>query len=214
MGRIPAESTVLKARRTGDGNQAPFAPPPLAEVIAAIAEKKPDLVFAPHVETASGIILPDDYLRAVADAVHAVGGLFVLDCVASGTIWVDMAATGVDVLVSAPQKGWSGPPCCALVMLSELARTRIESTTSTSFACNLRRWLQIMETYENGGHAYHATMPTARWPNCATSWRRPKNMALKSCVRRNRNWAPRCAPCWSARASAVWRQKAFKHRAW
>jgi aspartate aminotransferase-like enzyme len=158
--KIPAQSTVLKARRTGDSKQAPFAPPPLAEVVAAITEQKPDLVFAPHVETSSGIILPEAYLRAVADAVHAVGGLFVLDCIASGAIWVDMAATGVDVLVSAPQKGWSGPPCCALIMLSELARTRIESTTSSSFACNLRRWLQIMEAYENGGHAYHATMPT------------------------------------------------------
>jgi aspartate aminotransferase-like enzyme len=160
-GKIPAQSTVLKARRTGDGKQAPFAPPPLAEVVATIAEQNPDLVFAPHVETSSGIILPDAYLRAVVDAVHAVGGLFVLDCVASGAIWVDMAATGVDVLVSAPQKGWSGPPCCALVMLSESARTRIETTISSSFACNLRRWLQIMETYESGGHAYHATMPTS-----------------------------------------------------
>jgi aspartate aminotransferase-like enzyme len=159
-GRIPAHSTVLKARRTSEDRQAPFAPPPLAEVVAAITQQKPDLVFAPHVETSSGIILPDAYLRAVADAVHSVGGLFVLDCIASGAIWVDMTATGVDVLVSAPQKGWSGPPCCALVMLSELARTRIEATTSSSFACNLRRWLQIMEAYENGGHAYHATMPT------------------------------------------------------
>jgi aspartate aminotransferase-like enzyme len=159
-GRIPAQATVLKARPVEAGAQAAFAPPPLAEVLAAIRESKPDVVFAPHVETASGVILPDAYLRSVAEAVHAVGGLFVLDCVASGTIWVDMAATGVDVLVSAPQKGWSGPPCCALVMLSELARSRIESTNSSSFACNLRRWLQIMEAYENGGHAYHATMPT------------------------------------------------------
>ena len=160
MGRIPAESTVLKARRIGDGKQAAFAPPPIEEVVAAIKEKMPDLVFAPHVETASGIILPDAYLRAMADAVHSVGGLFVLDCIASGTIWVDMVANGVDVLISAPQKGWSGTPCCALVMLSELARTRIDATNSTSFACDLRKWLQIMEAYENGGHAYHATLPT------------------------------------------------------
>jgi aspartate aminotransferase-like enzyme len=160
MGNIPAQSTVLKARRTGPGKQAPFAPAPIDEVVATIRELRPDVVFAPHVETSAGMILPDDYLRAVADAVHAVGGLFVLDCIASGTIWVDMAATGVDVLVSAPQKGWSGSPCCALVMLSELARTRIDSTTSTSYACDLRKWLQIMETYEGGAHAYHATMPT------------------------------------------------------
>lgn len=160
MGRIPAESTVLKARRIGDGKQAAFAPPPIEEVVVAIKEKMPDLVFAPHVETASGIILPDAYLRAMADAVHSVGGLFVLDCIASGTIWVDMVANGVDVLISAPQKGWSGTPCCALVMLSELARTRIDATNSTSFACDLRKWLQIMEAYENGGHAYHATLPT------------------------------------------------------
>lgn len=160
MGNIPAQSTVLKARRTGPGKQAPFAPAPIEEVVATIKELRPDVVFAPHVETSAGMILPDDYLRAVADAVHSVGGLFVLDCIASGTIWVDMTATGVDVLVSAPQKGWSGSPCSALVMLSELARTRIDSTTSTSYACDLRKWLQIMEAYEGGAHAYHATMPT------------------------------------------------------
>jgi aspartate aminotransferase-like enzyme len=159
-GRIPSSSTVLKARRTGAGRQAPFAPAPIDEVVATIRAERPAVVFAPHVETAAGMILPDDYLRAVADATHAVGGLFVLDCIASGTLWVDMQATGVDVLVSAPQKGWSGSPCCALVALSALARERIENTQSTSFACDLRKWLQIMEAYEAGGHAYHATMPT------------------------------------------------------
>ena len=160
MGHIPAESTVLKARRVGDGPQAPWVPCPVGEVVATVRAKKPDVVFAPHVETAAGMILPDDYLRQVADAVHEVGGLMVLDCIASGTMWVDMEATGVDVLVSAPQKGWSSSPCCAMVMLSERARAAIEGTTSTSFACDLKKWLQIMEAYEGGGHAYHATMPT------------------------------------------------------
>ncbi len=159
-GRIPADTTVLTACRVGEGPQAPFAPAPIDEVVATIRAQKPDLVFAPHVETASGMILPDDYLRAVGDAVRAVGGLFVLDCIASGAIWVDMQACGVDVLISAPQKGWSGPPCAALVMLGERARERIDATASTSFACDLRKWLQIMEAYENGGHAYHATLPT------------------------------------------------------
>jgi aspartate aminotransferase-like enzyme len=160
MGSIPASSTVLKARRIGDGPQAPFAPAPIDEVVAAILEQRPDVVFAPHVETASGIILPDDYLRAMADAVRQVDGLFVLDCIASGTIWVDMKAAGVDVLISAPQKGWSGPAGAGFVMLGERARARIDGTASTSFACDLKKWMQIMETYENGGHAYHATMPT------------------------------------------------------
>jgi len=160
MGNIPSEAVVLKARRTGEGPQAPFAPPPVDEVVAAIRAERPEVVFAPHVETASGILLPDAYLKAVADAVHEVGGLFVLDCIASGAMWVDLRATGVDVLISAPQKGWSSSPCCALVVLSELARTRIDGTTSTSFAADLRKWLQIMETYESGGHAYHTTMPT------------------------------------------------------
>ena len=160
MGQIPRSSTVLKARRQGAGPQAPFAPAPIDEVVATILAEKPAVVFAPHVETASGMILPDAYLRAVADAVHSVGGLLVLDCIASGAIWVDMQSTGVDVLVSAPQKGWSGSPCCALVALSALARERIESTTSSSFACDLKKWLNIMEAYENGGHAYHATLPT------------------------------------------------------
>ncbi|MFC6138624.1 aminotransferase class V-fold PLP-dependent enzyme [Paraburkholderia silvatlantica] len=160
MGSIPAESIVLKARPVEHGRQAAYAPPPIDEVVAAIKENKPDLVFAPHVETASGMMLPDAYLRAVADAVHAAGGMFVLDCIASGTVWVDMEASGVDILISAPQKGWSASPCCALVMLGPLARERIDATTSTSFACDLRKWLQIMQAYENGGFAYHATMPT------------------------------------------------------
>jgi aspartate aminotransferase-like enzyme len=160
MGQIPSSSTVLKARRSGSGLQAPWIPAPIAEVQAAIREKKPAVVFAPHVETAAGMILPDNYLRAVADAVHEVGGLFVLDCIASGAMWVDMQATGVDVLISAPQKGWSSSPCCAMVMLSERARAAIDSTNSSSFACDLKKWLQIMEAYEGGAHAYHATLPT------------------------------------------------------
>ncbi|MBT7953426.1 MAG: alanine--glyoxylate aminotransferase family protein [Gammaproteobacteria bacterium] len=160
MGSIAASTTVLKARRVDDSKHAAFAPAPIEEVIATIESEKPDLVFAPHVETASGMLLPDDYLKAIADAVHAVGGMFVLDCIASGALWVDMQKTGVDILISAPQKGWSGSPCCALVMLNETAREKIESTTSTSFACDLKKWLQIMQAYENGAHAYHATMPT------------------------------------------------------
>jgi aspartate aminotransferase-like enzyme len=160
MGNIPAESTVLKARRSGTDRQSPWTPCPIAEVVATIREKKPDVVFAPHVETSAGMILPDDYLRAVADAVHEVGGLFVLDCIASGALWVNMEAIGVDLLVTAPQKGWSGSPCCAMVMLSARARAAIDGTSSSSFACDLKKWLQIMEAYEKGGHAYHATMPT------------------------------------------------------
>lgn len=160
MGGIPSSTTVLKARTIESGSQAAFAPPPIDEVVAAIEAEKPAVVFAPHVETASGIMLPNDYLRRVADAVHAEGGLFVLDCIASGTIWVDMQATGVDVLISAPQKGWTASACCGLVMLSPLARKAIDNTVSTSFACDLRKWLQIMEAYEQGGFAYHATMPT------------------------------------------------------
>jgi aspartate aminotransferase-like enzyme len=160
MGQIPSSHTVLKARTTGQGKQMPFAPAPIAEVQAAIREQKPAVVFAPHVETAAGMLLPDDYLKAVADATHEVGGLFVLDCIASGSLWVDMEATGVDVIISAPQKGWSGSPCCAFVMLSERARKAIDGTTSSSFAVDLKKWLQIMETYEGGGHAYHTTMPT------------------------------------------------------
>ena len=160
MGGIPASCAVLKARPVSAERQAAFAPAPIEEVVAAIRETRPAVVFAPHVETSSGILLSKAYLRQVADAVHAVGGLFVLDCIASGTIWVDVQACGVDVLISAPQKGWSASPCCALVMLSALARDRIESTVSSSFACDLRKWLQIMEAYEGGSFAYHATLPT------------------------------------------------------
>lgn len=160
MGGIDSETIVMKARPQGDGPQAPFAPAPVDEVTATIRRERPDIVFAPHVETSSGILLPDDYVRAVADAVHSVGGLFVLDCIASGELWVDMQACGVDILISAPQKGWSSSPCSALIMLGKEARERIAETTSSSFACDLRKWLDIMQAYEDGGHAYHATMPT------------------------------------------------------
>ncbi len=160
MGGIPAHEIVLKARRIGDAPQSPFAPPPIEEVEAAIARDKPDLVFAAHVETASGILLPDNYLDRISAAVRAYGGLFVLDCVASGAVWVDMQARGVDILLSAPQKAWSAPPSSALIMLGARAVERLEQTQSSSFAADLRKWRQIMQAYENGGHAYHATMPT------------------------------------------------------
>ena len=159
-GRIASGSTVLKARPQRPGPKSPYAPPSLDDVVATIRKERPACVFAPHVETAAGIVLPDDYLRAVGDAARDVGALFVLDCIASGALWVDMDATGVDVLITAPQKGWSGSPGTAFVMLGERAREQLDRTTSTSFAADLRKWLQIMEAYENGGHAYHATLPT------------------------------------------------------
>lgn len=158
-GRIPAREIVLKAESDG-GRQSPFAPPAIETVESVIRQEKPAFVFAPHVETASGIILPNDYLKRVAAAVHETGGLFVLDCVASGAVWVDMQDCGVDVLISAPQKGWSASPCAALVMFSEAAEKRLNETQSTSFAGDLRKWRDIMRAYEQGGHAYHATLPT------------------------------------------------------
>ncbi|WP_019530985.1 aminotransferase class V-fold PLP-dependent enzyme [Dasania marina] len=160
MGNIPSATTVMKARTIEDGPQAAFAPCPIAEVVAAIKADKPAVVFAPHVETSSGIILPDDYIQQMAAATHEVGGLMVLDCIASGCAWVDMQATGVDLLISAPQKGWSASPCSGLVMMSDRALEKIENTTSSSFACDLKKWKEIMNAYENGGHAYHATLPT------------------------------------------------------
>lgn len=159
-GKIPASEIVMKARRSGNAVDAPFAPPPIDEVTARIRAERPEVVFAPHVETASGIILPDDYIAAVAGAVHEAGGLFVLDAIASGCVWVDMKALGVDVLISAPQKGWSAQPSAGLVMLSAAALERVKARQSSSFAIDLGKWLAIMEAYENGGHAYHATMPT------------------------------------------------------
>ncbi|WP_170569477.1 aminotransferase class V-fold PLP-dependent enzyme [Ruegeria atlantica] len=157
---LTASSTVLKARQTGNSSPSPFAPAPIEEVISTIREQRPDVVFAPHVETSAGLILPEDYVTAMAEAAHEVGALMVLDCIASGCAWIDMKATGVDVLISAPQKGWSASPCAGLVMLSDRAEARLQETTSDSFAVDLKKWRQIMQAYENGGHAYHATMPT------------------------------------------------------
>ncbi len=160
FGNIPSEEVICMARRVQDDPKAPFAPTPIEEVVETIHREKPAMVFAPHVETSSGIILPTEYMKAVADAAHEVGALFVLDCIASGAVWVDMKAVGVDVLISAPQKGWSASPCAGLVMMSDAALKLLETTTSTSFACDLKKWRDIMSAYENGGHAYHATMPT------------------------------------------------------
>lgn len=159
-GDFTASTTVLKARQVGNASPSPFAPAPIEEVVETIRTQKPDVVFAPHVETSAGVILPDDYIAAMAAAAHEVGALMVLDCIASGCAWVDMRGLGVDVLISAPQKGWSASPCAGLVMLSERALARMEETTSDSFAADLKKWHQIMMAYENGGHAYHATMPT------------------------------------------------------
>ena len=159
-GGFAQATTVLMARQTGNGARAPYAPPPIAEVVARILESRPDAVFAPHVETSAGIILPDDYITQMATAAHEVGALMVLDCIASGCVWVDMAATGVDVLISAPQKGWSASPSTGVVMLSPRAEARLAETTSNSFAIDLKKWRAIMAAYEGGGHAYHATMPT------------------------------------------------------
>lgn len=160
MGGFAGDVVVAKARQTGNDVRSPFTPAPIAEVTAAILSERPDVVFAPHVETSAGMILPDHYLKAVAEAAHEVGALFVLDCIASGCVWVDMKATGVDVLISAPQKGWSASPSAGLVMMSERAVKRLEETTSNSFALDLKKWRAIMAAYEGGGHAYHATMPT------------------------------------------------------
>ncbi len=159
-GGLTSEAVVMKARQTGNDTRSPFHPAPIEDVVARIAEEKPDVVFAPHVETSAGVILPDDYITQMADAAHKVGALMVLDCIASGCAWVDMKATGVDVLISAPQKGWSATPCAGIVCMSALARERNNETTSDSFAVDLKKWLDIMEVYEGGGHAYHATMPT------------------------------------------------------
>lgn len=160
LANITQDITVLKGRQLEDSVQGVFAPAPIEEVVAFIKKEKPAVVFAPHVETSAGIILPDGYLKAVGEAVRSVNGLFVLDCIASGAMWVDMKACQVDVLITAPQKGWSSSPCCAMVAMGDRARERIESTQSSSFSIDLKKWLQIMETYEKGGHIYHTTMPT------------------------------------------------------
>lgn len=157
---IPSEEIVLKARPVRDGPQSPYAPVPIAEVVETILRERPAVVFAPHVETSCGLMLPDAYIKAVGDAVHQVGGLFVLDCIASGCIWVDMIASSVDVIISAPQKDFSGPPCAGLVMMSKAATAKAESSDSSSFAIDLKKWMNIMTAYEAGAHMYHTTMPT------------------------------------------------------
>ena len=181
MGRIPAEEIVLKARPSSDAPQAAWLPCPIEEVEATIARERPAVVFAPHVETSAGMILPDDYISRVAAAVHAVGGLMVLDCIASGAMWVDMRATGVDVLVSAPQKGWSSSPACAMVMLSQRAIEALAQTQSSTFAMDLKKWHDIMQAYLNGGHAYHTTMPTDALLSFAANMRETLEFGLDNC---------------------------------
>ena len=200
-GRIPSESTVLRARPAGDGPQAPFAPPPVDEVTAAIAATRPDVVFAPHVETSSGILLPNDYLRAVADAAHDAGGLFVLDSIASGAIWVDMEESGVDVLISAPQKGWSASPCAGLVMLGAEALARMVPAANTSFACDLLRWLHVMEAYESGKAIYHSTMPTDALRMFHDVMVETEAFGFDARAPASTSWGTECGRCWRKGAS-------------
>ncbi|MFZ3143219.1 aminotransferase class V-fold PLP-dependent enzyme [Psychrobacter glacincola] len=160
-GKFAKSSTVLTAERTEDTEAPkPFAPVDIETAVAKIKADKSAVVYAPHVETSSGIILSEDYIKALSAAVHSVGGLLVIDCIASGCVWLDMKKLGIDVLISAPQKGWSSTPCAGLVMLSDAAIKKVESTESNSFSLDLKQWLTVMRAYENGGHAYHATMPT------------------------------------------------------
>jgi len=159
-GNLAKSSTVLNAQREDSDAPKPFSPVDIEEAVAQIKETKPAVVFAPHVETSAGMILPNDYIKALSEATHSVGGLLVIDCIASGCVWLDMKALGIDVLISAPQKGWSSTPCAGLVMMSDAAVQRVENTESNSFSLDLKKWLEIMRAYENGGHAYHATMPT------------------------------------------------------
>jgi len=187
LGSIPSSCTVLKARPVAPGPKQPWEPTPLAQVLDSIRTNKPAVLFAPHVETSAGMILPDDYLSAVAKAMHEHDGLMVLDCIASGAAWVDMESTGVDVIISAPQKGWSGSPCCAFVALSERARAAIDQTTSTSYACDLRKWLQVMETYESGSHVYHTTMPTDALARVAAVMRETQTYGFEAL--RREQWA-------------------------
>jgi aspartate aminotransferase-like enzyme len=177
-GSIPGETTVCQARQTADEAQAPWTPAPIADVVEAIERERPEVVIAAHVETAAGILLPDDYVRSLAEATHAVGGLMVLDCIASGSMWVDMTELGVDVLISAPQKGWSGTPCAGYVMLSAAARERVLATTSTSFAVDLQKWLSITEAYTEGQTPYHATLPTDGLAHNAALMRQSRDLGL------------------------------------
>ena len=213
-GSVTSEETVLKARRKGNEPQAPFAPAPIEEVVARIKAEAPAVVFAPHVETSSGMILPDDYLKAVGYAVHSVGGLFVLDCIASGCIWVDMKAVGVDVLISAPQKGWSASPSAGLVMMNKAAKARVEATNSTSFAIDLKKWLSIMQAYEAGGHAYHATMPTDALKVFRNIMLETKEYGFDKL--RDAQWelVPKCANCWRHAAFGRLPQMGLAPPAW
>lgn len=177
-GAIAKSTTVCQARPVDTGHQSAWAPAPVEEVAAAIRSERPAVVFAPHVETSAGMLLTDDYVRALAEAVHEVGGLLVLDCIASGALWVDMAELGVDVLVSAPQKGWSGSPAAGYVMLGSAAREAVLTSRSSSFAADLKVWLGVAEAYLEGKATYHATLPTDALAHNAMAMRETFDLGL------------------------------------
>lgn len=208
-GQFDGAAGVEMARPAGNEPQPAFAPPPIEDVVAEIRASRPGVVFAPHVETSAGMILPDAYIRALADAAHEVGALMVLDCIASGAIWVDMGETGVDVLISAPQKGWSAPPAAGLVMFSARGLERLEATTSDSFALDLKKWRAIMKAYEDGGHAYHATLPTDALLTLRDAMVETREMGFAAPRRRNGTWAARFAPNWPPAASGRSRPRAL-----
>ena len=213
-GGIPAETTVCQARQTADETQAPWTPAPIAEVVEAIERQRPEVVIAAHVETAAGILLPDDYVRAVSAATHAVGGLMVLDCIASGAMWVDMTELGVDVLISAPQKGWSGTPCAGYVMLSAAGRELVMATTSTSFAVDLQKWLTITEAYTQGQTPYHATLPTDGLAHNAALMLETRDLGLEVLRAAQIDLGTRVRACWPSAASRRWPRRSSPLPAW
>ena len=160
MAGITDQVDVITGTQVENTTTGQYIPPDINDVVDRIHTLRPPIVFAPHVETSCGMILPDDYLAQIGQACHDTGTLFVLDCIASGAAWVDMKALNIDIVITAPQKGWSSAPCCALIAMSSRAREMLNDTKSTSYSMDILKWTQVMETYEQGKFIYHTTMPT------------------------------------------------------
>ena len=160
---------IEKENAEGQNIKRDYSPPPLKTIVDEILSFKPKLVYATHVETSTGIIIPDEYIKGIGEATKSIGGLFVLDCVASGSLFVDMEILGIDLLLTAPQKGWSSTPCAGVIMLNKNAREKIKKTTSSSYSCDLHKWLTVMESYEDNNYTYHTTFPTDGLKNFRTN---------------------------------------------
>ncbi|KIM82940.1 hypothetical protein PILCRDRAFT_819739 [Piloderma croceum F 1598] len=132
-----------------------------SEIEKALESKKYKVLTFTHVDTSTAVLSD---AKAIAETVKRVSPetLVVMDGVcAVASEEIQMDEWGIDVVLTAPQKGLGTPPGLSIVLASQKAIKVFESrsTPVTSYYASWKKWLPVMKAYENGSAAYFATPP-------------------------------------------------------